>query len=205
MPNGFVTATPLSRYGDDTAGPGTNIASSQKHTMPGSGTYELLEIGLWVQVDPADAPATMLFRLSIWTYDATNDCPEAMVSNSETPELSHSNTTITLVKHTYTGTKPQVTGGVDYMLTYFMGTDYGRVDRLAPGYADAGVFSTAGTYPTWPTGTQWEAASESTEDKGMHVVYEFQPLQISPGGVSIAGQTPRNDRGLFVPTTVWEG
>ena len=94
--------------------PPANICEAQKYTCPGTGLQAISEIGLWCDAEGSTAN----FKLSIWTHDATNNVPEALVSNSETPELTQTGGTVSKVYYPYT-TKPILTGGEVYWLVWY--------------------------------------------------------------------------------------
>lgn len=163
--NGFTYKSPAARYGASETGASANLCGAQKYTPAWEGTKEVSEMGVWLF---ADASQTARLRLSIWTHDATNDCPESMVANSETDEISTTSTSVVKISHTYAGTKPQVTGGTTYWIVIYYADANGNIDLITTG--GTRVTTSAATYPTWPTGAQWEAASPATNDISHYAV-----------------------------------
>ena len=101
MANGFLAATPGARHGADDIEVDAGYVIAQKFTCPGSGTQEVTEIGVWAKDNSAE------LRLALFTDDAGNACPEAMVGNSESATLT-TTTSITKLDHSY-GTVPEIT------------------------------------------------------------------------------------------------
>jgi len=166
MPNGFVTERPAARYGDGTFNSSATIVHVQKFVCPDSGTQEITEIGQWLS---ADVGETGYFKMAIFTDDAGNDCPESMVANSLTDELSWDTTTITCVYHTY-GTKPQLTGGVTYWIGHIAKDALLNMDRIATD--GLGLYKTGTTYPTFPDGDAWHTHTDYEVDHSYYAVYE---------------------------------
>ena len=76
---GFVTTAPTA----DPTSPDGDIgarANGAKFTSP-AGTNKVTELGWWVGVAPSSAAED--WEMAIYTHDAVNDVPEAIVSGSE--------------------------------------------------------------------------------------------------------------------------
>ena len=187
MANGFLTSSPTVRHGDMETTPPANICEAQKYTCPGTGLQAISEIGLWCDAEGSTAN----FKLSIWTHDATNNVPEALVSNSETPELTQTGGTVSKVYYPYT-TKPILTGGEVYWLVWYtkdanLGPDKPTGGGGTGRYTDGSL--SGPTYPTNPTGAQWEDCETYNEDTGIYAVY-------GPAGIyEQEGFRFRNDNG----------
>lgn len=190
MSNGFLISSPGSRHGDNVTLFAANRARAQKFTCPGSALVNILEIGLWANTEGAGG--TAYFDLAIFDHDSTNDCPSTPISNSDSGELSVAGTTVQKVSKSYS-TKPQCAGGTLYWL--------GIINKLAsPNRLRADDFATGGTtlrcdggtYPTWPTDTQWHSHTDETLDIGIYVVYEaaaaHYTLNAQGGSYVLAGQ-----------------
>lgn len=180
MANGFLTAAPGARHGNGIIALLAGQVGAQRFACPGSGTQEISEIGAWWA---ADAATTSVFRLAIFTHDAANNNPDAMVANSESAQLSHNSTAVTRKSHAY-ATKPRLAGGTTYWLAFFAGDANGNIDRLTTGGVSVG---TAVTYPTWPTGAQWDAAADSAVDFGVYAVYNQLGLVADAGSIVLTG------------------
>lgn len=165
MANGFLTSSPTSRHGDSLVNGVANRSVGCKFTCPGTGVREVTEIGAWVSADAAAS-----FRLAIFTHDAANNNPDALVDNSTSAELSHSSGTVTKKSHTYAaGAKPLVTGGQVYWLCVIYADANLNFDYLSGGSGTI-VFTDATAYPTFPTPAQWDAGTEFAEDDGIYAV-----------------------------------
>jgi len=167
MPQGFLSASPTSRYGDSETNGATNYSEAQKYVLPGSGSITINEIGGYVS---ADAATTATFRWAIYTHDAANDCPETMVTNSLSDELSHNTTDFVKKSFTYS-TKPVLTGGSTYWIAILyadgsLNNSCFQVDE------ESEYVLSSGGYPTWPTGTEWESASADNKDISFYAVYD---------------------------------
>lgn len=163
--NGFVATEPDTQYGDAALAFVTNWARAQKFVAGGSGTQEISKVGFWGYCPSGSASV----RMAIYTHDAANDCPEAMVSNSETSSITVADVLETQYAHTYS-TKPQVTGGTTYWLALFASGDTCYATEFATG-GDTSFAYTSLTFPTWPTGTQWEASDDQDYDLSFYAVY----------------------------------
>ncbi len=161
--NGFVLVSPDARYGDVEGSFPVDYSFAAKFTAPGSGALNITEIGIYCY-----ASITGNQHLAIFTHDAGNDCPESIVANSDTGEFASVNSMAKL-SHSY-GTEPVLTGGSIYWLVFIGDHANAHPSRFASG-GDA-VFVTGRTYPTWPTGTQWESHSDQTVDYSFYAVYE---------------------------------
>jgi hypothetical protein len=167
MANGFLTSSPGSRHGDTSRSwSPDNYCEAFKFTCPGTGIKEITEIGMWLS---ADSGQTTTFRFAIFTHDPVNNCPEAMVANSETGEVTHNTTTVTKKYYTYSA-KPLLTGGNDYWIAVMTADSYANADYLAAGSATNKY--NAVTYPNWIFGAGWHGAASSTDDIGIYAVYQ---------------------------------
>ena len=167
MANGFLTSTPGARHGDDlnSWSPGPSYCEGVgKFTCGGTGLQEISEIGVWCS---ADAAQTTTWRFAIFTHDAINDCPEAMVPYSLTPEVSHNTETVTKKYNTYT-VKPLLDGGSVYWLMMVTEDQYINVDRFTTGGAN--VYG-ATTYPKFFLADEWHAKTSTANDFGIYAVY----------------------------------
>lgn len=161
MANGFVTTSPAARHGSSDQQTGAGWLWAQKFACP-SGTQEISEIGLWC------LDSGFEFRLAIFTDDSGNACPDVMVSNSESATLT-SELSMAKESHTY-GTKPELTGGVDYWLVAFF-DDLINVDYESSSGID-GLTVTGYTAYTWATGDDWHTHTDRpTFDIGIYAVY----------------------------------
>ena len=170
--NGFVTVSPDARYGDAEGSFPASFVLAAKFTAPGSGALNITEIGIY-----SYSSSTGHLHLAIWTHDAGNDCPESIVANSDTGEFA-STGSMAKLSHSY-GTEPVLTGGNIYWLTFIGDFDNAHPSRFASG--GNAVYVTGITYPTWPTGTQWESHTDQTVDYSLYAVYETAPS----GGLSL--------------------
>jgi hypothetical protein len=166
MSNGFLDTTPGARHGNSALDHPANAAIAQHFIAPGSEILEIVEVGIWCSVDSGH---TGYFHLGIFSDDTVNGCPEALISNSDSGELSQTNTSIAKKLFTYS-TKPQVMGGTHYWLAGIIQNAYLNTDYFTSG---GNTLSKPGlTYPTWPTGKQWETHTDRTWDLGIYVVYQ---------------------------------
>jgi hypothetical protein len=161
--NGFLTESPDPRYGDSTVLVNVNNARGQKFTCPGSGTIEINEIGCWM-----DGGGSTVVHFGIFTHDAINDCPESLVSNSDSGEIDGSGDDVIKINYSYV-TKPQLTGGETYWICLIVGGQGTYLDRFTTG-GDSCYLSGL-TYPNWPAGAEWEEANASTADSSLYAVY----------------------------------
>lgn len=171
---GFITYSPDTRYGS-----GENYylnadnTQSTRFTVPGSGTMEISEIGHWARLGSA---GSVNMKLAIFTEDATNNCPESMVANSNSDALAVTSTSYAKKSHTY-GTKPQVTGGLNYFLGALMDSSVQGIYLTYDGNSSVGQYKNSGvTYDTWPDGDTWHSHTDRTRDHGFYAVYsEYTP------------------------------
>lgn len=168
MANGFVTSSPAARHGDGTSSVYTSDwAHAQKFTTPADmGT--VTEIGLWCSVD---AGQTAVFKLGIFTHDAGNDCPEALVDNSDSGDLSQADSDATWdadKKKLFTYvTPPTLSPNTIYWIVFYTVGVYLNFDRLATGGSSMHINS-SGSYPT---PTEFHTHTDTAADIGMYVVY----------------------------------
>ena len=162
--NGFITLRPTERYGDAVGLLIANRCYANQFTVPGTGSIEISEIGLY-----CDGTSGSLLRLAIFTNDAANSCPEEIVANSDSGQLDTSAATYDAPFYATYSTKPVVTGGSTYWIVA-----YGRGSNTAMSRFDSvGTYvqiSSGLTYPTWPTGTQWESATSYTREYSFYAV-----------------------------------
>ena len=162
--NGFVTTRPDARYGDAEGAIYMDRCYANQFTVPGTGSIEISEIGLY-----CDGQSGSFLRLAIFTNDAANSCPEEIVANSDSGQLDTSAATYDAPFYATYSTKPVVTGGSTYWIVA-----YGEGSNTAMSRFDSGgtfVHISSGlTYPTWPTGTQWESANPLARDYSFYAV-----------------------------------
>lgn len=176
MANGFLTSSPGSRHGDDYYD-FVGTSAGAKFTLPGSGTVTINEIGIW-----AASLADATFHLAIFEHDSVNNCPGAMVANSDSGELTVPNTGGAFQKiYKSYSTKPSLTGGNTYWLCW-IANEFSSfsLSRFASG--GVAVYDVASTYATWPDDTGWHTHTDSTRDYAIYAVYDTgggQPLDIS--------------------------
>ena len=162
--NGFITVSPDARYGDAVSAMIADSTFASKFTMGGSGTCTISEIGAYLDGDTAAR-----IHFAIFTDDAGNGCPEATVANSDTGEIDPSADISTKDYYSY-GTKPELTGGANYWIGVINGNASTTLSRFDSG--GTGVyFSGSTSYPTFPTGDGWHAATSATRDWSFYAVY----------------------------------
>jgi len=166
---GFVTERP-SQWGADVSTSLVDRATAERFVMPGTGTMEISEIGLYFK---CSAVTLDYFKFGIFTDDAVNTCPDVIVANSLTAEQSTSDNTMQPHYVTY-GTKPELTGGTVYWLAIIhkgVTLNFSREnDTNTNGYGL--VCSTGITYDTgFPTATQWETHTDNNEKTSFWAVY----------------------------------
>ena len=165
--NGFAATTPDTRYGDSDYGNTTAYVDVARYQAPSSGALEVSEIGCYM------TGATLTAKIAIFDDDAANGCPGAMVANSE-GTLTVDSLTNVKASHTYSGTKPQVTGGSYYW-----------IGVISDSTRTTSVFATGGTslergsvsYPTWPSGDDWHTHTDLTKDYSFYAVYAAAAAQ----------------------------
>ncbi len=163
--NGFIDFTPDTRFGtaDEVVIAGKALA--QRFTAPGSGTLEITAIGGYL----SDTGTDTTFRLAIFTDDAANTCPTSLVANSDI-EVSATTGVTSLITASYTGTKPQITGGQVYWIAVFAGAYDGAIRRNDSG--GTAVYKTGLSYPTWPDGDAWHTHTDTARDYSLFAVYQ---------------------------------
>lgn len=181
MANGFLVASPGARHGDTSPGLASGWLIAQRFTCPDAGTQEISEIGYYGKDNGNE------MRFAIFTDDSGNTCPESIVANSESDTVANS-ANIAKVNHIY-GTKPELTGGVDYWLvSYYDGPI--NPDYLAS--SGENTINVTGYTPyTWPDADDWHTHTDRpTFDMSLYAVYA------AAGGLSIpvAMRTYRNLR-----------
>ena len=170
--NGFLTEIPDARYGDDEATFDNARPWSLRGTCPGSGTYEVIEIGIYGYFS-----GTNNIIFGIFTDDAGNANPDTLVTNSQSDAIVIPNA-MAKVSFTYV-TKPQLTGGTVYWITAQQSLGI-NMSRFAAGgtafYINGGM-----TYPTWPTPAEWDAGSDLTRDYSLYAVVQ----EVAGGGIVV--------------------
>jgi len=159
--NGFVTERPDTRYGDTQGTFNETWIVASRFVAPGSGQLTITEIGLYAYQSPAPN-----VKLAIFTDDAVNGCPETMVSNSETGEITMP-TSMGIGYYTYT-TCPVVTGGNTYWIAV-TSSDAIEYSRFASGGTT--VQSGSQTYGVWPSASAWEGFADSVRDYSFYAKY----------------------------------
>jgi len=165
--NGFVTVTPDTLWGD---GMGANAAQeheAEKFTTPVGGAIDITEIGFWGYTNQE---AGILCRMSIWTHDATNNCPETMVSDSETDGIAVPyGGSITKIYFTYSS-KPQLAANTVYWLAMKGDTSSLAHSRFAGG-GNSIYYQFGSAYPEWPNESNWEDHGDQGNQDSMYAVY----------------------------------
>jgi hypothetical protein len=165
--NGFIDTTPTGRYGDGAIDMPDTYAFAQRFVVPGTGTIEIGELGLYTYNGAASGN---LCKLAIFEDDSANGCPGAMVTNSETDALAIPYPSIVKSSHTYTGTKPQVTGGSAYWIGSIQNND-NQCSRFATGGTGLYLDGSAPNYPTWPSESAWHTHTDMARDLSFFAVY----------------------------------
>jgi len=165
MANGFVTSSPGARHGDTVQAVDQYDEYAQKFVCPGSGSVSISEIGAWVQ---RNAVETAYLAMCIYTHDAVNDCPEALVTNGASGAKTISSSGLLKISHTF-ATQPVLTGGNTYWLILKLnnGTPP-SFDLFATGGTTA---QRASTSPPFGTGDVWHTHTDQTYDMGIYAVY----------------------------------
>jgi hypothetical protein len=136
---------------------------AQKYVAPSSGTLEISEIGAYEALYEDNA------RWAIFEHDAVNDCPGAMVANSDTGAVMLMNAGCAKGSYTYPGTKPQITGGTTYWLAQMQDAACNPSYSATGGYS---LYAYSQTYGTWPTDTGWHTHTDLTPiEVSIYVVY----------------------------------
>lgn len=170
MPNGFVTVAPSSRYGTNNLAFGTYYAWAQKYQCGGSGPQKISEIGIWCY-----GASYKYFMMGIFTDDPYYNCPESLVANSGTPNLTSGNPPPAKVSHIYS-TEPQVTGGDYYWIAVVVNQSAQYFDFKSGSGIDA-VLRPQGAYE-FPDPNEWHShIDRPTYDMGAYAVY--QPFSIT--------------------------
>lgn len=169
MPGGFLTSRPADDFAttyDASAG----LVVAGEFTCGGSGTQEIVEIGAFGSTDTGDAN----MRMSLWPDDNTNDNPAApIISNSDSGIIVMSSTGTSTVC-TY-GTKPQLTGGVDYWIAARSEDNDLNWRRNNAGGNGCNDFPSG----TWPTDAEWDGASDRNWYVGFWAVYEAAVVDLN--------------------------
>jgi len=183
---GFLTVRPDARFGADyvlISDTGSVMRSrAERFTMPGSGPYNITEIGAYLY---EIATGTLGAKFAIFTDDNVNDCPEDMVENSESTEVTIDGSSYTLYYHTY-GTQPQLTGGTDYWLA-MIGESGSNDMRLSADTTGGLSLRTDVTYSTWPTEPDWETNTSGVYTTSLYAIYEAAAGGSGDSGILLLG------------------
>ena len=174
MANGFLTETPAD-HGDTQQSIPSDHNAAIEFTCPGSGTQELTEIGCFGNGD--GHPQGGDVYMGVFTDDVPNDCPDAIVADSDSGETTMPQNGPS-ISHSY-GTLPEVTGGAVYWLAIHSAEGRLNIDMLETG---ANSINLESAYPAWPTPTEWETHFNRSWDLGLWAVYQ----------AAAAGRTTRN-------------
>lgn len=165
--NGFLSTSPDARYGDTESGFASQCFA-QKFTTPDLGNLDINEIGVYGYQSGG------AIHLAIFTHDAANDCPETIVANSDSGQLTLG-ASMAKVSYSY-GTKPQLSGNTIYWIVCVVNSTGAGISRFdagaSPVYMDV-------TYPNFPSGDTWHGHYDFSRDLSLYAVYETQ------GGTSI--------------------
>lgn len=185
---GFVTTRPDAAHGDRTSLIGLEYAWAQRFTVAASGTFNLTEIGVWGRSGAAGAGYVVL---GVFTHDATNNCPESLVTNSTSDaiELPTGSDLGSVHYHTY-ATKPQITsdGTTVYWLVGVQSVNLQLANTATGGTS---TFRSA-TYPTWPSSGDWETNTDTAILGDYYAVYEAASSACARPSSDVAGGTFRS-------------
>lgn len=175
--NGFLTVSPDARYGNGTFSLVEAIALVQRFTCPGSGQQQITEIGAYFMRNSGSAAWHVHF--GIFTHDSPNNCPEAIVENSDSGEITINDPNFSYVKHFFSyPTCPLLTGGSDYWLGIMVNEPSGvfaNIDRIASSFKNT-LNDFGPAYPTWPSGADWHTHTDQpSSDLSLYAVYEAAP------------------------------
>jgi len=163
--NGFVSLSPDTRHGTTVIATTQGYALAQKFTTPGIHTtiVNISEIGIWCQT----ASTTSDFTLMIWTHDPINNCPEAIVPDSQAI-LQQSTTVISKVPHIYP-TKLALEGATPFWIGYHPKDSLTKMDAYSTGGDSSSAPWVHINYT--PSGDIWHGSTIRTADLGIYVVY----------------------------------
>lgn len=161
MANGFQLTRPSS-HGAQQMNASSQVVVGTEFACPGSGTQNISEMGHFGDTDGGDAD----FNLSIYTDDATNDCPEAQVSGSIVGPLTMPEAGTEI----YGAVDPvvELTGGVDYWLCMMSLNGALNLDRDNSGGNSEQGFTSGSV---WPSGSDWEGYNARNWDMGIWAIY----------------------------------
>jgi hypothetical protein len=182
---GFVTSSPDTRFGDVEGSFGANNTYAAKYVLGGTGDCTVSKIGLYAAV-----LSGVKVRLGIFEHDAVNDCPGALVSNGEAPEVTGVGGTVQKYEATYSSI-PTLTGGNTYWLALLADGD-NLPSRFADGTGSALYITTGLTYPTWPDDTAWHTHTDQTHRYSFYAVYSEVAAQFARPSSDVAGGTFRS-------------
>lgn len=171
---GFLTTNPDTRFG--VSGMETGRIVAQRFTCGGSGAQAISRIGVygWGQT------GGNLIQLALFTHDAVNDCPETIISNSQTSSVSNPDSAWGNAYFDYS-TLPELTGGVDYWIVAFS-DDNGQIySYTSDGGSGQHTRTGGGTFPTMPDGDTWHSyTSRPTYSTSLYAVYSSAGGSIAP-------------------------
>ena len=155
MAAGFVTTAPVARLGDTWNALGTynhDCVLAFKFVCGGTGTFNVTEMGIYVQQPDATPPA---LQMAIFTHDAVNDCPDIIVANSQTGTIGGA------AAAWYHGhlASCQVVGGVTYWICFLEGQE-DEISCLDG--TGAGLWKSGLTPYTFSTGDAWHTHTNLT-------------------------------------------
>lgn len=171
---GFVSVRPDAAYGDNTYYVGSDQNYCEKWVCPGSGDIEISEVGLYAR---SSGSANAVYQIGIFTHDSGNDCPNTLVSNSGTGEISWLDASFGIQYYTY-GTNPVLTGGDTYWFVLNTDNDKLYFYHYDTGRTSGDTISDYGSYPNWSV--SWSTHSDQTWDNSFYAVYAA-----AAGGLSI--------------------
>ena len=164
MGNGFVTES-QAQLGSLTSVPAANYAYAQKFTTP-VGCTGAYSFGCWVS---SDGGAQSDFKYGIFTDDAVNANPNALVANSDAV-MQCNNANAEKQEHVY-DPQPALDAETVYWLCVMTEDNTLNWDRIASTGGVTVRKNTGFAYPDFPTPTNWDAAGDRTDNMGFWVVY----------------------------------
>lgn len=102
---------------------------------------------------------TALFHFAIYNHDAANDLPSTVVANSQSTEISVTNTSVAEVTFNYT-TKPSVVSGTQYWLCVCNSGNANPAEYYT-NTAGTRIAEKAITYETYP---DWAGSGSALDD-----------------------------------------
>lgn len=163
----YLTTTPGSRIGDTYDYWVTARAVAMKAELaPGSDTITIDEIGIYAGL-LGDA-GTEKFKAAIFTHNSGSNMPDSMVANSDSGDITITETTWTKKNYLYTGTKPILTAGVQYWIALLIPAYTSKViyfDMKSSGAPTSLDISAT----SWPT--DWTGHADRGYGYAIYVVY----------------------------------